>query len=588
MASWSDGPPLPPRWLNCPRKGELIADKFIPFKTPLDSRYADKIPDANIFDLKMLFGSFKRQKINLGLLIDLTNTNRFYNKDELAAQDCKYIKIQCRGHGESPSEEQTETFLKVCHAFITQNPLAKIGVHCTHGFNRTGFLIVSYLVEKLDWSVEAGVAAYAQARPPGIYKGDYIKTLFRLYGDEEDAPPPPVMPDWCLEDNDEIDDDGNPLASTNGNTKRKRGREVKKNLAFMDGLVAGVTQVTNDTQLSQIQGRVQKMANWQGSGFPGSQPISMDLDNVKYLAQKPYRVSWKADGTRFMMLIDGLNEVYMIDRDNAVYRVPNLTFPKRKDLSRPLTNTLVDGEMVIDKDGDKPVPRFLIYDILKFEGQPVGDADFDRRMLCINKEIIGPRHMMITQGKLDKTMEPFSVRTKQFFELDKARSLIDGRFAQEVKHETDGLIFQPASEKYETGRCMDVLKWKPPELNSVDFKLKIVKENRPGMLPITKGLLFVGSLDPPFGEIKVKKELRELNGKIIECAYDMPTKQWRFMRQRTDKSFPNAYSTAKAVCESIKNPVTKDFLINFIDREQWRPQCPRSGLMPPPAKIPRR
>ena len=25
------------------------------------------------------------------------------------------------------------------------------GVHCTHGFNRTGFLIIAYLVEKDDW-----------------------------------------------------------------------------------------------------------------------------------------------------------------------------------------------------------------------------------------------------------------------------------------------------------------------------------------------------------------------------------------------------------------------------------------------------
>ena len=25
------------------------------------------------------------------------------------------------------------------------------GIHCTHGFNRTGFLIIAYLVEKDDW-----------------------------------------------------------------------------------------------------------------------------------------------------------------------------------------------------------------------------------------------------------------------------------------------------------------------------------------------------------------------------------------------------------------------------------------------------
>ena len=36
-----------------------------------------------------------------------------------------------------------------------------IGVHCTHGFNRTGFLIIAYLVEKQDWSLEAAVAAFA-------------------------------------------------------------------------------------------------------------------------------------------------------------------------------------------------------------------------------------------------------------------------------------------------------------------------------------------------------------------------------------------------------------------------------------------
>ena len=33
------------------------------------------------------------------------------------------------------------------------------------------------------------------------------------------------------------------------------------------------------------------------------------------------QVSWKADGTRYMMLLDGEDEVYFIDRDNCVYKV---------------------------------------------------------------------------------------------------------------------------------------------------------------------------------------------------------------------------------------------------------------------------
>lgn len=35
------------------------------------------------------------------------------------------------------------------------------------------------------------------------------------------------------------------------------------------------------------------------SGFPGAQPVSMDTNNIMFIRQKPYRVSWKADGTRY-------------------------------------------------------------------------------------------------------------------------------------------------------------------------------------------------------------------------------------------------------------------------------------------------
>jgi len=79
------------------------------------------------------------------------------------------------------------------------------------------------------------------------------------------------------------------------------------------------------------------------TGFPGSQPVSMDVNNLKFLAEKPYMVSWKADGTRYLMLIDGPQEIYFIDRDNCVFQAPGVTFPCRKDLHAHITDTLVDG-----------------------------------------------------------------------------------------------------------------------------------------------------------------------------------------------------------------------------------------------------
>ena len=130
--------------------------------------------------------------------IDLTNTNRFYDRREIEDNDCQYVKLQCRGHGETPTVEQTQAFIEIVEEFNRDHPLDVIGVHCTHGFNRTGFLIVSYMVEKQDCAVEAAIAAFAKARPPGIYKEDYIRELFRRYEDEEDALPAPPLPDWCF------------------------------------------------------------------------------------------------------------------------------------------------------------------------------------------------------------------------------------------------------------------------------------------------------------------------------------------------------------------------------------------------------
>ncbi|BFZ11352.1 hypothetical protein BsWGS_14391 [Bradybaena similaris] len=279
-----------------------------------------------------------------------------------------------------------------------------------------------------------------------------------------------------------------------------------------------------------------------------------------------------------MMLVDGKDEVYMIDRDNCVFHVPNLNFFKRKNLAAYLAETLLDGELIIDKVDGQDIPRYLVYDIIKFEGLDVGKTDFDRRLLCIEKEIVGPRNTKISQGTLDKTKEPFSVRLKPFYDITMSRKFLDDKFTKTLSHEVDGLIFQPSSDTYVCGRCQDILKWKPPSLNSVDFKLRITKIEQAGMLPETKGLLFVGQLDTPFAAIKVTKELRKYDGKIIECSYD--GKSWQFMRERTDKSFPNSYNTAMGVCGSIKHPVTKDLLLHVIEKERWLPETTK--LMPPP------
>ena len=47
------------------------------------------------------------------------------------------------------------------------------------------------------------------------------------------------------------------------------------------------------------------------------------------------------------MYIGGKDHVYMLDRDNSVFRVQNLSFPKRKEPHNDLENTLLDGVCTI-------------------------------------------------------------------------------------------------------------------------------------------------------------------------------------------------------------------------------------------------
>ncbi|XP_018329684.1 mRNA-capping enzyme [Agrilus planipennis] len=583
---------IPNRWLHCPRKAsDLIVNKFIAFKTPLSSRYDDQVPAECRFPPKMLFDLCRAKRIKIGLWIDLTNTKRFYNKQEVEEHDCRYLKMQCRGHGETPSEEQTAFFIKMVHNFILQKPLECIAVHCTHGFNRTGFLIVSYLVEKMDLGVEVALEMFANVRPPGIYKEDYIRELYRRYEDDN-APPAPPLPDWYFDDNEagnssdsqSYRNEESPESSNSSNCDKqsnnlRRNRRNMKAPIFMKG-VPGVIPFLEQPKASQLQDKVQVMCEWKGNGFPGCQPVSMSVENINLLHQKPYRVSWKADGTRYMLLIHKENEIYFFDRDHNVFKVTGLTFPHKKNLNIHLKDTLLDGEMVIDKVDGQDIPRYLAYDIVKFEGKDVGKMAFSTvRMECIQKEIINPRIAAMEKGLINKASEPFSVRKKEFWHITQAASLLGEKFAKNLSHEPDGLIFQPAKEPYVAGRCDEVLKWKPQDLNSVDFRLRIVEESGAGIVPRKVCQLYVGQLNAPFSTMKYTKQLKDLDGKIVECKYE--NDQWKFMRERTDKSFPNSYTTAMAVYHSIRNPVTKEKLLDFIERYRFDDDC---DLMPPPPK----
>ncbi|CZS95807.1 related to peroxisomal serine-active lipase [Rhynchosporium agropyri] len=53
-----------------------------------------------------------------------------------------------------------------------------IGVHCHYGFNRTGYFLVCYLVERLGYDVQVAIDEFARKRPKGIKHVHFRDRLF--------------------------------------------------------------------------------------------------------------------------------------------------------------------------------------------------------------------------------------------------------------------------------------------------------------------------------------------------------------------------------------------------------------------------
>ncbi len=71
--------------------------------------------------------------------------------------------------------------------------------------------------------------------------------------------------------------------------------------------------------------------------------------------------------------------------------------------------------------------------------------------------------------------------------------------------------------------------------------------------------------------------MKQLDRKIVECSIRKEKDEWVILRERTDKNTPNHVSTADAVMSSIRNPVTKDMLIEFCRQRALRPDSELNG-----------
>ncbi|RDW93563.1 RNA 5'-triphosphatase domain-containing protein [Aspergillus mulundensis] len=169
------------KWKKVPPVSERIANTFVALKM---LREVDEEHNPVLFS--------QAQRDNIYCVIDISHESPVYNPASLEAGGIHYQKYPTVSKI-PPTPDEVRDFIALVDRL--QNEITEkieksddpsrlrpvVGVHCHYGFNRTGFLIVSYLIERCGFGVQEAIDEFEKRRPPGIRHGHFIDTLFVRY-----------------------------------------------------------------------------------------------------------------------------------------------------------------------------------------------------------------------------------------------------------------------------------------------------------------------------------------------------------------------------------------------------------------------
>ncbi|KAI9018997.1 protein-tyrosine phosphatase-like protein [Hyaloraphidium curvatum] len=118
----------------------------------------------------------------IGMVIDISGDTPSYMRSSLEAAGIEYRKVATVSKIPPPPAKVAE-FIAVASEYWERHPGKHVALHCHYGWNRSGYMIVSYLTEVLGMPVDEAIAAFAAARPPkGIKHSSFKQELRARYG----------------------------------------------------------------------------------------------------------------------------------------------------------------------------------------------------------------------------------------------------------------------------------------------------------------------------------------------------------------------------------------------------------------------
>tara|TARA_B110001469_G_C9647029_1_gene327579 strand:+ start:93 stop:3521 length:3429 start_codon:yes stop_codon:yes gene_type:complete len=237
--------------------------------------------------------------------------------------------------------------------------------------------------------------------------------------------------------------------------------------------------------------------------FMAPQPVTLNLyglyseNSINILEN--YAVTEKADGIRYLLYIDKTKRGYLINTKLDVILDTGIEFKNIKG------EWLLDGEYIQKDKNNIDIQLFMIFDVYYCEEELYKNAyvlPFEDEDICRNKLLKFFESEYIQNLEImDKDYNVFRIHNKRYEYnnilnksdeinkniLLKSKLILDKSKNDGYEYSIDGLIYLPLKlpvksksdgkpVKFINGTWEHNFKWKPPEENTIDFQISMIKQ----------------------------------------------------------------------------------------------------------------
>ncbi len=284
-----------------------------------------------------------------------------------------------------------------------------------------------------------------------------------------------------------------------------------------------------------------------------------------------YKITVKADGTRYFMYIDNEFKIYLINDNNNIIQ----TGLQLSEDNKEFKNSILDGEYLSYKNSKNiHVYEYKFFDIYILDSNIVYNTVLENRIKLMTK-----LNTILNSSVINYLNKNIFIKCSQklYYPLSEFNNIILNTESREYGF--DGIIFMPINNlsTINNRAYKDILKYKPPKFNSIDVFIKDNMLHCASNIQYNNSKLYIlseiHSFKPYIYNIHKPDAIynsqfepipwNTLNNKIVEIRYDESSYKFIFMTIRHDKTIK--YNKNKDAGSANNIDIVQDIISNTFN-----------------------